>query len=208
MRRTKEDANLTRLALLDASLDIFSHQGYEASRLEDIAERANVTRGAIYHHFGGKAELFHALIEEASAAGSQVINQAIGEGGNFLDITRRVLVYTLNLLKTNTQFRGVMSLYLLKSSNSPELKDFLDQRKQQMNSQLEQITAFFKMGQSQGFVRLDVDALIASKAFLAFQNGLILMWLSNPETISIEEDALALADVLILGLAARNPLPE
>ena len=62
MRRTKEEAAQTRQDLLAAALTIFSQKGYEAARLEDIAEMAGVTRGAIYFHFGNKAGLFMALV--------------------------------------------------------------------------------------------------------------------------------------------------
>jgi len=58
MRRTKEEAAQTRQELLDAALTVFSQEGYEAARLQDIAQAAAVTRGAIYHHFGNKAGLF------------------------------------------------------------------------------------------------------------------------------------------------------
>ncbi|MCK5430999.1 MAG: TetR family transcriptional regulator [Anaerolineales bacterium] len=57
----------TRQDLLAAALTVFSNKGYEAARLEDIAEMAGVTRGAIYFHFGNKAGLFMALVEDASA---------------------------------------------------------------------------------------------------------------------------------------------
>ena len=62
MRRTKEEAEQTRQDLLDAALTVFSQKGYTATRLEDVARAAGVTRGAIYHHFGSKAELYSALI--------------------------------------------------------------------------------------------------------------------------------------------------
>ena len=43
MRRTKEDADLTHQSLLNAALEVFSQKGYDASRLEDVAEAAGVT---------------------------------------------------------------------------------------------------------------------------------------------------------------------
>ena len=67
MRRTKEDAALTRETVLDAALAVFSRQGYAATTLDHIAQEAGVTRGAIYWHFGGKAELYNALVEERFA---------------------------------------------------------------------------------------------------------------------------------------------
>ena len=54
MRRTKEDAEATRLSLIRAAGRIFSEQGFTAARLSEIAREADVTRGAIYWHFGNK----------------------------------------------------------------------------------------------------------------------------------------------------------
>jgi AcrR family transcriptional regulator len=53
----------TRGLLLDAAEEIFARRGFEGAALEDIADIAGYTRGAIYSHFGSKAELFLAVIE-------------------------------------------------------------------------------------------------------------------------------------------------
>jgi len=70
MRRTKEDAALTRENLLDAALASFHARGYMATTLDDIAHRAGITRGAIAWHFGSKAELLNAVIRERYARAS------------------------------------------------------------------------------------------------------------------------------------------
>lgn len=80
MRRTAEDAALTRQALLDAALMEFSRRGYEGTRLQDIAAAAGLTRGAIYHHFRNKAEVYLALITEIGAGVDGVTAQALAEG--------------------------------------------------------------------------------------------------------------------------------
>lgn len=53
----------TRSLLLDAAEAVFAKQGFGGAALEDIAEVAGYTRGAIYSHFGTKEELFLAVIE-------------------------------------------------------------------------------------------------------------------------------------------------
>lgn len=53
----------TRSLLLDAAQEVFAKQGFGGAALEDIAEVAGYTRGAIYSHFGTKEELFLAVIE-------------------------------------------------------------------------------------------------------------------------------------------------
>lgn len=53
----------TRSVLLDAAEEVFARKGFEGAALEDIAEVGGYTRGAIYSHFGSKAELFLAVVE-------------------------------------------------------------------------------------------------------------------------------------------------
>lgn len=53
----------TRTLLLDAAEELFARKGFSGAPLEEIAETAGYTRGAIYAHFGGKEELFLAVIE-------------------------------------------------------------------------------------------------------------------------------------------------
>ena len=62
MRRTKEDAAKTREEVLTAAAEIFYENGVSGSSLEKIAQRAGVTRGAIYWHFKDKAELFCEMV--------------------------------------------------------------------------------------------------------------------------------------------------
>ena len=53
----------TRNVLLDAAEEVFARRGFDGAALEDIAEVGGYTRGAIYSHFGSKAELFLAVVE-------------------------------------------------------------------------------------------------------------------------------------------------
>lgn len=63
-RRTQaERSGATRAALVAAAHDLFAEQGFAATGREEIVERAGVTRGALYHHFAGKEDLFRAVFE-------------------------------------------------------------------------------------------------------------------------------------------------
>jgi TetR/AcrR family acrAB operon transcriptional repressor len=203
MRRTKEDADLTRQSLLNAALEVFSRMGFDAARLEDVAEAAGVTRGAIYHHFGGKAELFYALIDEADVSGSGAVQRAIAEGGGMLEISRRVIVYSLELLQKDSRYRQASELYLFNLGSSPDLARYQRERREQMAQPVQQIAGYIRTAQAQGEVRAELDPMTAAKAFLAYQTGLNFIWLLNPALISIEREAGTIADVFLYGIAPR-----
>ncbi len=57
----------TRRALLDTARRLFTRDGFQSTRTEEIAEQAGLTRGALYHHFRDKEDLFSAVHEEVVA---------------------------------------------------------------------------------------------------------------------------------------------
>jgi AcrR family transcriptional regulator len=62
----------TRETLLAAARDLFAANGFQATRTEEIVQRAGLTRGALYHHFRDKEDLFRAVYE--SVAGEVTLN--------------------------------------------------------------------------------------------------------------------------------------
>jgi AcrR family transcriptional regulator len=66
--RREEYTEATRRALLDAAADLFATSGYAATSIEDVVGRARVTRGALYHHFRSKEDLFEAVYTELEEA--------------------------------------------------------------------------------------------------------------------------------------------
>jgi len=62
--RKADQAEATRAALLGAARELFAGRGYAAVPTEEIVQRAGVTRGALYHHFRDKRDLFRAVVEE------------------------------------------------------------------------------------------------------------------------------------------------
>lgn len=67
-RSNPERSDATRDALLIAARRIFAEKGYAATGTPEIAAAAKVTRGALYHHYADKADLFRAVVEREHAA--------------------------------------------------------------------------------------------------------------------------------------------
>ena len=60
----KTKAQLTRQRILDAALSVFARKGFHDTRIDDIADEAESSKGGVYFHFPGKEQLFLALIDE------------------------------------------------------------------------------------------------------------------------------------------------
>jgi AcrR family transcriptional regulator len=98
--RQAQHAADTRRALVDAARKLFSRQGYSATSLDELCERARVTKGALYHHFRNKEDLFVAVLEQVEGefieagsteadSGADVWENLRAAGRAFLDACTR-----------------------------------------------------------------------------------------------------------------------
>ncbi len=85
-RKSKEEAEKTRQAVIDAALDVFSEKGYAKATFDEIAARAGFTKGAVYWYFRNKADLVVALIGEYMERKRLELMPSIPEGDTLDDL--------------------------------------------------------------------------------------------------------------------------
>ncbi len=79
----------TRGALLAAARGLFAEKGFAATGRDEIAERAGVTRGALYHHFASKTDLAATVVEQLEGELVGLVVAAAREGSGVRDQLRR-----------------------------------------------------------------------------------------------------------------------
>lgn len=171
MRRTKEDAELTRQQLLEAGCKIFGDKGYAATRLSDVAEVAGVTRGAIYWHFKNKKELFVALFKEKVDPFFDLIGNVLNEDLGPLDILHKMISLILDEIEKNTEFRSHQALEFANrkvQQEIPELREYMLKRKDQFAKKIEQIIVD---GQQKGEIRKDITPAAIMGTFITLFRG-------------------------------------
>jgi AcrR family transcriptional regulator len=72
-------ASARREQLLDVALEVFAHQGYHGTSMNDVADAAGVTKPVLYQHFESKRELYLALLEAVGSRLITAISKAAGE---------------------------------------------------------------------------------------------------------------------------------
>jgi AcrR family transcriptional regulator len=79
MRKPASSRPDTRARILDAALDVFSEHGFEGSSLQEIADRLELTKAALYYYFRSKDELLEALVEPAITGLNEILEECSGE---------------------------------------------------------------------------------------------------------------------------------
>lgn len=79
MKPSRRDtyAEATRRALLKAARQVFTARGYQGTSLDAVAQRARLTKGALYHHFADKRALFDAVVCELQDEMGQTVNRQV-----------------------------------------------------------------------------------------------------------------------------------
>jgi len=206
IRKTKEEAALTRGNVLQAALRVLSRHGYAASTLEDIAKEAGVTRGAIYWHFQGKAELYHTLLAQGSQKPFQLLDEIASAANSPTETLRCLIVRLLEYIEEDQVFQATIELTLFKSE--PGIVDAqgegLAQKYQGGLAFAQQLEQILRRGIVSGEFRADLDTQVTALAFNALINGLLLVWLQSSKTFSLKQIAGSLADMYLNGILARS----
>jgi TetR/AcrR family acrAB operon transcriptional repressor len=207
MRRTKEDALLTREQLLDAAEVVFADKGVSQTSLQDIAQAAGVTRGAIYWHFKDKAALFNAMMDRSMSPIEETIVKVGQASGNDepLAQVRAAMMDALNRIANEERTRRVMGIAVNKVEYVDELSDVRARHiKVHLNCRVH-IEAAFKRAQKLGLVAAKPSARVMTVGLQALVGGLINTWMLDDSLFHLTRTGAQTIDAYLAGLMATSP---
>ena len=113
--------------LLDAALDLFVEKGFAATRVEEVAARAGVSKGTLFLYFQSKEELFKAVVRENISGRFKEWGE---EFETFKGSTADMVTYCMNVWWERvgaTKASGITKLMMSEATNFPELAAFYQQ---------------------------------------------------------------------------------
>lgn len=117
-RRRKADRPAEIVA---AALEVFAEKGFAAARLDEIARRAGVSKGAVYLYFETKEEVFRAVVAQAIAPNVAVVKaMAAAHPGPLADLLRNIADHVVGVA-TTTPLGAVLKMVVGEARNFPEL---------------------------------------------------------------------------------------
>ena len=107
--------------ILAAALEVFAERGFQAARLEEVAKRAGVSKGALYLYFETKADLFRAVVTDAISPNIERTKALASADVPFEQAARLGIGMLAGKVVTDRRITGVVKLVIAESRNHPEL---------------------------------------------------------------------------------------
>ena len=182
-RKTKAEAQQTRLQIIDAARGVFFARGVSRSTLDEIACAAGVTRGAVYWHFQNKPELFFAMREQSevpflSNAVEQLLDDETVE--NPLDAIEASLLKIFDLVQGDENLRVTLEIMTLRCEYVDDFAPVLGILVGSHDRLLSKLEHAYRRSARRGFMRKGLKSDVLALETLVFVSGLIQRWLSVP----------------------------
>jgi AcrR family transcriptional regulator len=142
--------------ILDAALELFVEKGFAATRLEDVAQRAGVSKGTVYLYFDSKEDLFKSVVSSGIVRAIEEAEQLVsGYEGSSAELLRQIYTgWWQNI--GGTKLSGIPKLMISEAQNFPELARFYYEEVVQRGSRL--FARALERGIERGeFRRVNVD---------------------------------------------------
>lgn len=185
VRRTKEEALATRHRILDAAELIFERRGVSRTSLHDIAEAAQVTRGAIYWHFKDKADLFTAMMERATMPMEAVFEPFEPDEKDPLGFLERQVMATLRITAQSPQLRRAFDIATHKVEYVDELLSVRDRRLACRGDCLAEGERILRAAARRGQIAPRAPVRALALGLHALLDGLIQNWMLHPAAFDL-----------------------
>ncbi len=202
VRKTKEDAAITRQRIISAARDMFLQKGVSRTSLEQIASQASVTRGAVYWHFQNKAELFHAMREEVylpliDRMDDTLLGNSDDASIDPLGRIRKHLESTIQILDNDPTTRATYEVMMTKCEYVDEFADVLQSILSNCSGLVHKMEQAYAKAQEIGQVGTQVTAAELAMDTHLFFSGLLHMWVKDTEGTLFRDRAMQLIDTHI-----------
>ncbi len=204
VRKTKEDAQVTRNRILDAAVELFGQKGVSQTSLNDIAREAGVTRGAIYWHFENKVDLFNAMMERLvcplmlnSEERQQLINQ------DPLGFLRSATLEFMLKLSSDPDYSKVFEIFWHKCEYVGEMAALRQKYLEEGESHIDIIERAMMQAQEKGQIDRRLTPYQATIGLVAVVDGLAFNWTKRSELFPLEIYGPLFLDNYLISLGAQ-----
>lgn len=204
-RRTKAEAERTREDILDAAERVFFAKGVPATSLADIAQAANVTRGAVYWHFKNKPDVLDAMLERVRFPQEDVVAGISPDNAkDALTTLEEACVGCLRLLHDDPQRQRVFTISMLRC----DVVIDIPQHQRETNAVMfERLVRAFEIAEAEGTLASHWKPRVAAQVVSSLCLGLFRDWLEDTTRFEIIDTGITSIQSLFRSFHA-TPKPD
>jgi TetR/AcrR family transcriptional regulator, fatty acid metabolism regulator protein len=199
-RPTRRSAR-TRERIIEAATEVFARRGVHGTRVADIAERAGIAYGLVYHHFRNKEEILSAIFAERWAQYVAYLEELARTPAPFRERMRRLIHFWVETYRHDNDLMTVMINEITRSYEFLESHDITA-----VLVAFDPIERIIVEGRANGEVRADLDARLATYVVLGMAEmvltGYVIGTLPREDAQAYAHDEEQLLSLLIEGMRA------
>jgi AcrR family transcriptional regulator len=194
--------------ILDAALDLFVERGFAATRLDDVAQRAGVSKGTVYLYFDSKEDLFKAVVRSGIVRAIEAAEERVDRfEGESADLLRTLVAGWWNAIGS-TRHSGIPKLMISEAQNFPELARFYNAEVIQRGSGL--FARAVQRGIDRGEFRpVNVDYTVRALVSPLIMRSILqhsFLACAGPEDFDVPAYFAHTVDLVLNGLRPANPV--
>ena len=189
MRKTKDEALITKNQIMEKAMKLFLQKGFLTTTLDEIAQYANVTRGAIYWHFKDKLDIVNELIETEHQSLTKLLNELFKENISPFNKIEKIIDGIVVNFFDNQTFQDFIELTWFKIEYS-QLSRLRTSKAELTGYFIENFELFVNEAQKAGQIKKEINASDVSITITNMINGMYRLFFILPDQVNTKEEAM------------------
>jgi len=188
----QQRARETRQRILQAASRVFARRGYGEATVDDVLLETGISRGAFYHHFAGKEQLFKALLDEHLSEGALELG-AFGPVSSLRELIERFVAFQVHHLEADRD-SGRLSIEFWAQATREDWARGPVAHFHRRSIGL--IREMLRLGQSSQVIRPDLDVAAAAFLLQAVFEGTAVLLAVDPDCVDLHSLSRPWADLI------------
>lgn len=186
-----------KLQIVEAAMQVFALKGFDAARMEDIAQEAGLSIGGVYWYFKSKDDVIVGIMQAIIDADVKTLRELLEAPGTVYERLAQYVQATIDeAIETTPLSYELYGLALRDTKVRKHIRSFF-------TAYRDVLAEFVQQGIERGEIR-SVDANLAATTFAALYEGMLEMALIDPKSVDAEAALLGALDLLFTGLGNES----
>ncbi len=184
--RKEREKKQRKAQIVDAAIDLMEEQGFDTTTMDEIAERAELSKGTLYLYYADKSTLYQAIKKRALQKIHQNFSSSLQQDLPGAELVQNMLSFYADFIKDNATLTKAMMLYERSNENMPTKNPVYEKCVHLENELLILMTRAIQIGIQDKSIKTNLDPKIMALQIGVYMRGILFFYLSDSQSKGIE----------------------